>query len=151
MKKILLPLFVMAFAFVMQSQTMISSSEGFTFQDTTFSNPNGRSELAQLMRDMQQYTNDARIAVQEKKTPAPYPKSFDKIRTAKVTPGTHKNEYYDSFSDLYIASVKSYIASSPADRVMAYNNMVSGCVACHTQHCPGPMPVIKKMMLPTGK
>jgi hypothetical protein len=151
MKKILLPLFITGFAFMMQSQTLITSMPDISMADTTVNNPNGSSELALLMRDMQKYTNEARIAVQENKAPAPYPKSFDKIRTAKATPGTHKNEYYDSFSDLYINSVKSYVASPPADRITAYNNMVSGCMACHSQHCPGPMPVIKKMILPTGK
>ena len=109
-------------------------------------NPNGSSELSKLMREMQQYTNRAKEGLKTNAKPEPYPIAFDKIHTAKITEGMSKSDYYGSFADLYVASVKNYAKSSKANRLETYNNMVSARLACHSQHCPGPVPVIKKMM-----
>ncbi len=114
-------------------------------QEDTLLNPNGMSELAILMRDMQKYTNDAKAAIKAGKPPLAYPVSFDKIYTAKISDGMHKSDFYKSFADLYIMSVKNYNNSKPEQLIETYNNMVSACLACHSQHCPGPVPVIKKM------
>jgi hypothetical protein len=149
MKKIAALLVFAGFAMMLQSQTFVPTLSNTASADTTVQNPNGSSELASLMRDMQQYTSDARKAVLANQVPAPYPKEFEKLHTAKLTKGMSKSEFYDSFADIYIANVKSYSTSVPKDRISAYNNMVSSCVACHSQHCPGPTPMIKKLMIPT--
>ena len=115
--------------------------------DTTDVNPNGSSELSKLMRDMQKYTNDAKLDVKSGKMPAMYPKDFDRIHTAKITDGVSKSDYYKQFADLYVMAVKNYAASTPETRVETYNNMVASCLACHSQHCPGPVPAIKKMTI----
>ncbi|MBL0340016.1 MAG: hypothetical protein IPP71_03310 [Bacteroidetes bacterium] len=115
--------------------------------DTTDVNPNGSSELSKLMRDMQKYTTDAKADIKVGKAPAAYPVGFDKVHTAKISDGVSKSEYYKQFADLYVMAVKNYATSTPETRVETYNNMVSSCLACHSQHCPGPVPVIKKMML----
>ncbi|MFM8918216.1 MAG: hypothetical protein ACKOGP_10815 [Bacteroidota bacterium] len=109
-------------------------------------NPNGSSELSKLMREMQDYTNRAKAGLKTNAKPEPYPVAFDKIHTAKITDGMSKSDYYRSFSDLYVMSVKNYAKSGKSNRVETYHNMVSACLACHSQHCPGPVPVIKKMM-----
>ncbi len=109
-------------------------------------NPNGSSELSKLMREMQDYTNRAKAGLKTNAKPEPYPVAFDKIHSAKITDGMSKSDYYGSFSDLYVMSVKNYAKSGKSNRVETYNNMVSACLACHSQHCPGPVPVIKKMM-----
>jgi hypothetical protein len=113
--------------------------------DTTLVNPNGASELAVLMRDMQKYTNRAKADLKTGKSPESYPASFDKVHTAKISEGMSKSDYYKPFSDLYIMSVKNYAVSTSENRIETYNNMVSACLACHSQHCPGPVPVIRKM------
>jgi hypothetical protein len=115
--------------------------------DTTDVNPNGSSELALLMREMQKYTVASKKDIKEGKDPLPYPESFDKIYTAKISEKSHKSDFYKQFADLYIASVKSYATSSAAIRMETYNNMVSACLACHSQHCPGPVPAIRKLTI----
>ncbi len=115
--------------------------------DTTDMNPNGSSELSKLMRDMQKYTSDAKADIKADKSPAPYPVAFDKVHTAKISDGVSKSEYYKQFADLYVMAVKNYATSTPATRVETYNNMVSSCLACHSQHCPGPVPAIRKMTI----
>src|SRR5690242_7605759 len=91
--------------------------ENTAVADTTFVNPNGSSELALLMREMQQYSNIAKADVKAGKKPAPYPVSFDKIYTAKISEGMSKSDFYKSFADIYVMAVKNYSASTPADRV----------------------------------
>lgn len=149
MRKALLILAVMAFAMVMQSRDRSITIGVTAVADTTVTNPNGSSELAQLMRDMQQYTSDARKAVLEGKAPATYPKDFDRLHTAAMTKGMSKSEHYNAFADMYIANVKSYATSTSKNRLSAYNNMVTSCISCHSQHCPGPTPMIKKLLIPT--
>ena len=122
-------------------------SDSVALADTTYKNPNGSSELALLMREMQTYSNIAKGDVKNGKKPGAYPVSFDKIYTAEISESMSKSEYYKSFADLYIMSVKNYATSSPENRVDTYNNMVSACLACHSQHCPGPVPVIKKLRI----
>jgi hypothetical protein len=109
-------------------------------------NPNGSSELSLLMRNMQQYTNRAKASLKNREKPEPYPAEFDKVLTAKISDGMSKSDFYKQFADLYIMSVKNYAASTPETRIETYNNMVSACLACHSQHCPGPVPVIRKMI-----
>ena len=94
---------------------------------------------------MQKYTNQAKADIKSGKSPAPYPSAFDKVHSAKISDGMEKSDYYKSFGDLYIMTVKNYASSTPENRVETYNNMVAACLACHSQHCPGPVPVIKKM------
>ncbi len=112
-------------------------------------NPNGSSDLSKLMREMEQYTKRAKEGLKTGAKPEAYPVAFDKIHTAKITDGMSKSDYYKSFADLYVMSVKNYAKSSKSNRVETYNNMVSACLACHSQHCPGPVPAIKKMIWET--
>ncbi|MFM7080124.1 MAG: hypothetical protein ACKOYC_10100 [Bacteroidota bacterium] len=112
-------------------------------------NPNGSSDLSKLMRQMEQYTKRAKEGLKTRAKPEPYPVAFDKIHTAKITDGMSKSDYYKSFADLYVMSVKNYAKSTKSNRVETYNNMVSACLACHSQHCPGPVPAIKKMIWET--
>ena len=114
--------------------------------DTTYANPNGSSELSLLMREMQEYTVKAKEALKNNSAPAAYPTAFDDIYKAAISEGMTKSDFYDQFSDLYITAVKNYSKSNPKERVETYNNMVNACLACHSQHCPGPVPVIKKMV-----
>jgi hypothetical protein len=142
-KTILLLLLLIPVILWMRDQSTASVATDQTFQQ----NPNGSSELSLLMRDMQKYTNEAKADIKAGKNPAPYPAAFDKIHTAKISDRMEKSDYYKSFGDLYMMAVKNYATSTPENRVETYNNMVSACMACHSQHCPGPVPVIRKLFV----
>ena len=147
MKKIII--IISLFAVVLMFQTirpeagMIESAVA----DTVDMNPNGSSELSLLMRDMQNYTNQAKADLKAGKTPAAFPVEFNKLFTAKISENNSKSDFYNQFGELYISSVKSYASSTTENRVETYNNMVNACLACHSQHCPGPVSVIKKMKI----
>lgn len=109
-------------------------------------NPNGSSELSLLMRKMEKQLVDARPAVMKDQYKGTYPAEFDKLKTATPTDSETKTEYYDVFADLYTSAVKNLYAAKKY-QVKAYNNVVNSCLACHSQHCPGPVGRIKKLMI----
>lgn len=113
--------------------------------DTTDLNPNGSSELSLLMRKMHQHALKAREEVLKNKPTKGYPAEFEKIYTATPTTPTTKNQYYNSYADLYLAALKNFSKSNKKNLKENYNNLVSGCVVCHTTHCPGPMVLIEKL------
>ncbi len=113
--------------------------------DSTDLNPNGSSELSLLMRKMHQHALKAREEVLKNKPTKGYPAEFEKIYTATPTTPTTKNQYYNSYADLYMAALKNFSKSNKKDLKENYNNLISGCVVCHTTHCPGPMVLIEKL------
>lgn len=107
-------------------------------------NPNGSSELSLLMRSMEKQLSDAKAAVLQGTYKGVYPSSFDKIYTAKPTDANTKTENFDVFAGVYINADKAFTANPSID---TYNNVVNTCLACHSQHCPGPVGRIKKLKI----
>ncbi len=145
--KILVTLILLITGALMMQVALPGNNTATILADTSYVNPNVSSELALLMREMQQYSNTAKSDIKAGRNPAPYPKSFDAINSAKISDNMSKSDYYESFAGVYLMAVKSYAKSLPADRIDTYNNMVNTCLACHSQHCPGPVPVIKKLLI----
>ena len=110
-------------------------------------NPNGSSELSLLMRQMHSHAAEARAAVAEKRNVA-YPAAFLAINTAQPTDDETKNEHFEGFSKAYLQMLDNYIASTDENRIKNYNAVVYSCLSCHSSHCPGPVPKIKKLLLP---
>ncbi|MBP7436590.1 MAG: hypothetical protein KBA16_02615 [Bacteroidia bacterium] len=111
-------------------------------------NPNGSSELSLLMRRMEKQLVDARPGVLEGKlNDRNYPTEIDKINTAKPTDAETKTEAFPVFADIYLKSVKSFLASKPEELTENYNNVVNTCLACHSQHCPWPVSRIRKLAI----
>lgn len=126
----------------------IPAENATVLNDSTDMNPNGSSELSLLMREMLEHAQSARkLALEEKLNPT-IPESFQKIHTAKATDSETKNSYYDTFADVYLNAVKTYSTSKGPEIVSNYNNLVNTCLACHSTHCPGPVPRIKKLLVP---
>jgi len=108
-------------------------------------NPNGASELAQLMRTMEQQTELWKTEITENKPAlSPVPDAYKNLKLARVTDPDMKNENYNAFADDFIAYSNALTAAVPVERKTAFNTMVGGCMACHTQMCPGPVKRINK-------
>lgn len=110
-------------------------------------NPNGASELADLMRRMQADLHVARKAID---TGAPLPTMFAthrRIRCAWPTELSDRNATFDTLAQLYLRELKRLETSTPEERLAAYDAVVTGCVACHENSCPGPIPAIEKLRL----
>ena len=148
-------LFIIASVFllmVLSSQLTESEPASISIcKDSVDVNPNGSSELSILMRKMYDHAAAARKDVKAKKIKRTYPAEFAKIYTATPTDSLTKNEHFNTFADIYMRSLKSFKSSDAGNLVDNYNGIVSACVACHSQHCPGPLFKIKLLMITESK
>ena len=112
-------------------------------------NPNGSSELAQLMRSMAAWTDTVKHHVHQ--TTPPLPINFSRIHLLTKTDSTIDKKLFDQFADIYTQKVNDFIATDPKldIREKKYNEMVSTCVSCHENFCHGPIKRIKKLFLIT--
>ncbi|MGE0637126.1 MAG: hypothetical protein AB7G44_11790 [Bacteroidia bacterium] len=110
-------------------------------------NPNGDSELALLMRMMNDSTASVKELVEQGKLPEKFPEAFLKIHTAKPTDPTVKTEEFETFADSYVEGLKQLYQSSPSELQTNYNSLVQRCINCHQSVCPGPIKAIKKLKI----
>lgn len=110
-------------------------------------NPNGDSELALLMRSMQADLEELKRAI---KSGEKMELTFDvnQILTAKATVAEDVDTpHYRALGRAFIAAYKAYENAPYSERKTSYEVMVSACMACHEQTCPGPMRRIKNLYL----
>lgn len=110
-------------------------------------NPNGSSELAQLMREMQTSAEAAKQTVAAGGVPKNFPAAFSKIHTAEPTDSETKKESFDAFAAHYLNRLELLYKSSKEDARKNYNAVVEACLSCHYDHCPGPIKAINKLKL----
>lgn len=122
-----------------------------SFQDTTNCakplNPNGDSELALLMREMMKSSESLKDAINKGNLPKEFPEAFLKIHSAKPTDSETKKESFNVFADNYIDNLKILYGSNKSNIIQNYNAVVSACISCHTEHCPGPIKAIVKLKM----
>ncbi|TSA49374.1 MAG: hypothetical protein D4R43_03960 [Sphingobacteriales bacterium] len=111
-------------------------------------NPNGQSELAELMRQMQGYFNSMRGVAITQNINSDMPDFFNKLHTAKPTDSTMVDSEFDSRTDDYLKTVKALYHHYPESQPMAFNAVIAKCQSCHEHYCPGPLSAIKKMYIP---
>lgn len=110
-------------------------------------NPNGDSELALLMRMMNDSTASIKELVIQGKLPDKFPEAFLKIHTATPTDSTVKTEEFEAFAASYVEGLKQLYQSSPSELETNYNSFVQRCINCHQSVCPGPVKAIKKLKI----
>ncbi|MDB4678239.1 hypothetical protein OAE93_00760 [bacterium] len=108
-------------------------------------NPNGDSELALLMRNMFSESDSLKQLVVTGK-PLSGLKRFEDIHTAIATDPTVRGPVFDAFSAAYIIAIKE-LESSDSASVLKFNNMVTQCMNCHSEFCPGPRKKIKQLYI----
>ncbi len=106
------------------------------------------SEMAILMNQMYEHNMKVKQDILEGKTPTQFPMDFLKIHSAEMTKASDRNETFESFSKLFIATEKEiFNDESTVDIKERFNNAVNLCVACHQTSCTGPIPRIKKLLI----
>lgn len=110
-------------------------------------NPNGSSELSVLMRMMHDKAAEMKLLIEQKKTFGNFPEEFDRLNLATPTDSATKKPSFEAFSASYLHSLKTLYQANEATVTLRYNEMVNACLACHSDHCPGPVPKIKKLVI----
>lgn len=114
-------------------------------------NPNGDSELALLMRDM---FDEAERIKKNIKNGQEFEVKLDheKILTAHATePEKANSQQFKDFAKMYLANLEQLKKSNEENVEMVFQSLVSSCLSCHQQLCPGPMVRIKKLKMPKQK
>ena len=148
MRKIVILLIILTYLGSWQLVDGGPAENSMALMDSTDLNPNGSSDLSLLMREMFDHALAAKKLTLEDKKDSEFPEKFKKIFTATPTDAETKNSYFDTFADIYLNAGKTYTTSNDGDLKMNYNNLVNTCLACHSSHCPGPVPKIKKLLIP---
>lgn len=110
-------------------------------------NPNGDSELALLMRKMMHTSESLKEMIKQGNLPKEFPEEFMKIHTAQPTDSETKKASFDGFASNYINNMKILFESPKEELTKNYNAVITACVSCHSEHCPGPLKAINKLKI----
>lgn len=106
------------------------------------------SEMAILMRGMYEFNSLVKTQIVNKKALTPLPEEFTKIHSAVLTAKFERNKEFDSLSKSFITYQKALYSSSSDSASYFFNKSINTCVSCHQTRCTGPIPKIKKLLIP---
>ncbi len=114
-------------------------------KSTTTNFPNKDSELALLMRELFDNTEQIKEQIKNNETPN-FITKLNKLHTAIPTDSNVREDgLYTAFADDFINAVEAFTVAENKEE--NYNIMVQKCLACHQQICPGPVKKIKKLRI----
>jgi len=106
-------------------------------------NPNGSSELALMMREMTEYQKRLRSGLADEALPE-FPEYFYAISAVNHTSGIIKDKaLFNGFVQSWLSSMEALHVAPRSERNTLYKLTVEQCLACHRQHCQGPIPMIQ--------
>lgn len=106
------------------------------------------SELAQLMRLMDQEMQSAKISI-EGGFSFHDSLTFDygHIHSASATEAHMKKTGFDDFANAYLKQLEIFKNSGQTTQKENFNLLVNSCLNCHASHCPGPVGKIKELRI----
>ncbi|WP_339659280.1 hypothetical protein [uncultured Polaribacter sp.] len=107
-----------------------------------------QSEMAALMLQMYQVNLENKGLILEGKTPNDFPKEFLNIHTAQLTDPSVRTPNFEVFSEMYINTFQQEAATDKVLVKEKHNATINSCIACHNTTCIGPIPKIKKLLIP---
>ncbi|HYG53184.1 MAG TPA: hypothetical protein VD905_19930 [Flavobacteriales bacterium] len=116
---------------------------------TAVTNPNGMSEMSQIMEDWYAAMKTAGDSIRAGKMATNIPE-FDKQKAlnAQTSKTNMKKENFDSFTETFFFNYTNFRkATDGYQQAMEYNLTVKACVNCHEQYCHGPLVRIKKLAI----
>lgn len=105
------------------------------------------SEMASLMEQMFAYNTQLKERILKGEPLGSYPAAFDKLHTAVLTEASDRDAFFNDQALQFIAAQKM-IYSDSLNAEARFNEMVGQCLECHSKKCGGPVPRIKKLLIP---
>lgn len=105
------------------------------------------SEMASLMEQMFAYNTQLKERIMKGEALGDYPVAFDKLHTAVLTEVSDRDAFFNDQAFKFIAAQKM-IYSDSLNAQERFNEMVGQCLECHSKKCGGPVPRIKKLLIP---
>lgn len=107
------------------------------------------SEMAVFMNAMYAYNLQLKQQIINGETPVAMPLDLMTLHTAEMTKGKGRTEAWHSFINVFITSQQAVAdALSNAHLKTRYNTAINNCLSCHKSECVGPIPKIRKLLIP---
>ena len=106
-----------------------------------------QSEMAALMLKMYAINLDNKQLILEGKAPNVFPEEFKNIHTAQLTDPSVRNANFEVFSEMYLNTFQQGVPTKELVKEK-HNTTINSCIACHNTTCIGPLPKIKKLLIP---
>lgn len=148
MKKLLL--IVLSVAFATSCQQKNDTKKAVTVKDTVADakfQMYEMSEMASLMEQMYAYNTQLKERILTNQDLGSYPVAFDKLHTAVLTEASDRDPFFNDQAIKFIEAQKA-IYTDPVQAKDNFNKMVNQCLECHSKKCGGPIPRIKKLIIP---
>lgn len=106
------------------------------------------SEMALLMREMYIFNEKTKEKIIRNEELVEFPANFLNIHSAILTDPTDRTVGFEGFSQAFLINQEAVFSADTTDKKEQFNVMVNSCVACHKTTCIGPIPKIKKLLIP---
>lgn len=104
------------------------------------------SEMASLMEQMYAHNTQLKERILNGEDLGSYPEAFDKLHSAILTEASDRDAFFNDQAYKFIAAQKAIYED--AEPKKQFNQMVQQCLECHAKKCGGPVPRIKKLIIP---
>ncbi len=106
------------------------------------------SEMAFLMNEMYIFNEKTKEKIIKNEDLGEFPTNFLNIHSAILTDPTDRTVGFEGFSQAFLLNQQAVFSASTTNKKEQFNVMVNSCVACHKTTCIGPIPKIKKLLIP---
>lgn len=106
------------------------------------------SEMALLMNEMYIFNEKTKGKIIKNEDLGEFPANFLNIHSAILTDPTDRNIGFEGFSQAFLMNQQAVFSANTTAKKKQFNVMVNSCVACHKTTCIGPIPKIKKLLIP---
>ncbi|MEM9051109.1 MAG: hypothetical protein AAGC47_03560 [Bacteroidota bacterium] len=106
------------------------------------------SELAALMKQIHIDAKDWRQQLVNGEVVSDSLSIYDLLVNSTPTDSTVTGPVYQGMAANYQSKLNDFLTAEEIELAMSsYNNLVTACISCHHEYCPGPVPTIKKLYL----
>ncbi len=106
------------------------------------------SEMALLMNEMYVFNEKTKEKIIKNEDLGEFSANFLNIHSAILTNPTDRNGEFEGFSQAFLLNQQAVFSEKITDKKEQFNVMINSCVACHKTTCVGPIPKIKKLLIP---
>ncbi len=106
------------------------------------------SEMTELMRGIYEYNKLSKHKIENNQDLFGYPDEFQKINTAKLTNSSERDAEFDSLAVIFLENQKAAYTLKGDLVKYSYNKSINACISCHKTRCTGPLPKIRKLLIP---
>lgn len=107
------------------------------------------SELAQLMRQIHKDAKQWRKQIVNGQTVTDSVAIYKALVESTPTKAEVQGPVFEGMAANYQTQLNAFLAARDIDLAKSsYNNLVTACISCHQEYCPGPVKTIKKLYVP---